>query len=87
MLHLAKSFQGNRGNECRVARTWAWASGQMAFHGLVDCGHIHGQHATTESSQGHRYDIRVHGLNIRWVWRMPSKDQHRVRWGGGGEGC
>jgi predicted oxidoreductase len=52
MLHLIKGFLGNTGNERFVARTWpyhALASGHMV---MFACGHMHGRHATTVSTQG-----------------------------------
>jgi hypothetical protein len=42
MIHLLEGSLRNSGNERLVAKRWAQA-----------CGHMHGQHVTTENTQGH----------------------------------
>jgi hypothetical protein len=46
MVPLAKGLLGKSGNELLTAGTWATRHME-----IVACGHMHGQHATTESTQ------------------------------------
>jgi hypothetical protein len=48
MLHVPEGFLGNSGIVRLVERTWAIEH----MKGLLDCGHMHGQHAATDSTQG-----------------------------------